>query len=150
MVGVCDRERWRERARERASHSESVCVCLWVSVCVFVCVCVCVCVYVCLCTCAQSKELAGTLERVQADEQRLVHIHLKHQAAQLVILRDSLQVVFSTIYLPKPCLNQLPKLLALGYPQGFRVSGLGIRLPAIRSPQTQHVPLKHAEFGILR
>ena len=88
----------RERERER----ERVSVCL--------CVCVCMCVCLCLCICAQSKGLAGTLERVQADEQRLVHIHLKHQAAQLVILRDSLQVVFSTIYLPKPCLNQLPKL----------------------------------------
>ena len=81
----------------------------------------------CVCVRERERELAGTLERVQADEQRLVHIHLKHQAAQLVILRDSLQVVFSTIYLPKPCLNQLPKLLALGYSQGFRVSGFGFR-----------------------
>jgi hypothetical protein len=96
-VQARERESTRSQKRER-EHVCVVCLCDMERACVRVpdrhCVCVCVCVCVCLCICAQSKELASTLERVQADEQRLVHIHLKHQAAQLAILRDSLQVLF--------------------------------------------------------
>jgi hypothetical protein len=38
----------------------------------------------------QERELVQTRRRVRADEERLIFVHLKHQVAQLLLLRDSL------------------------------------------------------------
>ena len=67
----------------------------------------------------QEQVLSQTRRRVQADEGRLIFVHLQHQVAQLLLLRDSLTF----------CTEELAQSETTGF-RALAARGIGIRAVA--------------------